>query len=275
MNPVLASLLAASAGLALASPAVAAVGDWGQGQRAQARLLASGVDADGRLSAAVEIVLPGGWRTYWRNPGDAGVPPVIDLSASRNVANPMVDFPVPVREDEGDDVVDNVYRDRVVLPISAVVPDRKRPAELSIDLKLGVCQEVCVPDEVTASLTIDPGATDAAAGAAIATARAAVPGAPVPGTFALDKVTREGGTDGHPVFRFEGVVPDAARALLFIEAPEGWAPYTPEFQADDSGRASYLVKFSRLGSPVPIAGAKFRVTISSGKRAIDQTLTPQ
>jgi DsbC/DsbD-like thiol-disulfide interchange protein len=271
----LSAWLVAAAALAVASPAAAAVGDWGQGQRAEVRLLASGVDKDGRLSAAIEIKLPDGWRTYWRNPGDAGVPPVIDLSASRNISGPVVDFPVPTREDEGDDVVDNVYRDGVVLPLSAIVPDRTKPVELALAMKLGVCQEVCVPDEVSARLTVAPGASDAAAAATIATAKAAVPGAPVPGTFALDAVTREGGTDGHPVFRFEGVVPDAAMAQLFIEAPEGWAPYTPEFQPAGAGKAAYLVKFSRLGSPVPIAGAKFRVTIASGGKAIDQTLTLQ
>jgi len=85
-------------------------------------------------------------------------------------------------------------------------------------------------------------------------------------------VTREGGSDGHPVLRFTGTVPDGANAQVFIEPPEGWAPYTPEFQPDAAGKASYLVKFSRLGSPVPVAGARFRVTIASGGRAIDQTL---
>jgi suppressor for copper-sensitivity B len=255
--------------------AAAATGDWGEGQRAEARLLAAGVDAGGQLSAAIEILLPQGWHTYWRSPGDAGVPPEIDFSASRNLSAPAVDFPVPVRQDEGDDVVDNIYRDHVILPLRGAVPDRTKPVELALHLKLGVCQDVCVPDEVNATLAVPAGENDAAAAAAIAAARATVPGAPVAGTFALDKVTREGGTDGHPVFRFAGAVPDAANAQVFIEAPEGWSPYTPEYQPDAAGGASYLVKFSRLGSPVPVAGARFRVTIAAGNRAIDQTLTPQ
>lgn len=258
--------------LAAASPVSAAVGAWGNGQKAQARLIASGIDATGRLSAAVEIVLPDSWRTYWRNPGAAGVPPLIDLSASRNIANPVVDFPVPTREDEGDGLFDNVYRDRVILPVSAAVPDPSKPAELSLAMKLGVCDQVCLPDEVDATLTIPAGERDPAAAAVIAAARATVPGAPVPGTFALDKVARAGGTDGHPVLSFEGVVPDAPGAQVFIEPPEGWAPYPPELQPATAGRTSYLVRFSRLGSPVPIAGASFRITISSGGRAIDQTI---
>jgi len=263
---------AAAAAFVTAEPAAAATGDWGKGERAEVRLLASGIGADGKLAGAIEIQLPQGWHTYWRDPGDAGVPPVIDLSKSHNFAGPMVDFPLPVRQDEGDDVVDNIYRDHVVLPFSATVPDPAKPVDIALDVKLGVCQQVCVPVEVNAGLTVAPGAQDADAAAAIAAARAKVPGAAVPGQFALETATRDGGTDGHPVFRFDGVVPDAAKAVLFIEPPEGWAPYTPEFHSAPDGKASYVVKFTRLGSPVAVAGARFRITIASDGRAIDQTL---
>ncbi len=180
---------------------------------------------------------------------------------------------MPTREDEGDDVVDNVYPEGVLLPVTAAIPDPGKPTELALHIRLGICDTVCVPDDVTASLTIPPRENDATAAAAIAAAAALVPGAPRPGTFALEKVTRDGGTDGHPVFRFEGVVPDAANAVVFVEGPEDWAPYTPEFAPGAGGKADYTVKFSRLGSPVPIPGAKFRVTIASGSHAIDQTLS--
>ena len=253
-------------------PASAAIGNWGHGQRSEVRLLAAGVGKDGRLTAGIEIVLPRGWRTYWRTPGDAGVPPVIDFSASKNLGPADVAFPLPTREDEGDDIVDNIYLDRVTLPVSATIADPKKPVELSLRIHLGVCDKVCVPEDVTVALTVPPNENDMAATATIAAAVALVPGPPEPGKFALDKVTRDGGTDGHPVFRFEGVVPDAANAHMFIEGPEDWFPYTPAFVHGGDGKAAYTVEFSRLGSPVPIAGARFRVTIASGGRAIDQTL---
>ena len=256
-----------------AVPASAAVGDWGQGQRAEVRLLAAGVGPDGKLAAGIEIVLPQGSRTYWRTPGDAGVLPVIDFSASKNVGAADVAFPLPTREDEGGDVIDNVYRDRVVLPVTAAIADPRKPAELSLRIRIGVCDKICVPDDVSAELTVPPGENDTAAAATISAADALVPGAPDPGKFALETVTRAGGTDGHPVFRFEGVIPDAANARIFVEGPEDWAPYTPAFVPGADGKAAYTVKFSRLGSTVPIPGAKFRVTIASGNRAIDQTLS--
>ncbi len=256
------------------SVASAAVGDWQQGEQARARLIASGVDSSGTLSAALEIALPAGWKTYWRSPGDAGVPTTADFTGSSNVGPVTVSFPVPTRDDDGF-AVTNVYDDGVVLPLAATISDPGKPTTLTVDVKLGVCQEVCVPDEVQASLVIPAGENDAAAGAAIAKAAALVPGPAEPGTFAIDTVTRIGGTEGRPIFQFTGVVPDAANADFFVEGPLDWAPFRPALQPSPDGRAVWSVQFSRLGSTVPVAGASFRVTIRSGGKAIDQTVKLQ
>lgn len=265
------SLCLITAAVVLASPASAAVGVWGKGQRAEARLIASGVDDTGKLAAAIEIVLPPGWKTYWRNPGDAGVVPVIDFSGSVNSTATEVAFPVPQRDDDGF-AVTNIYRDRVTLPVSAAVADRTKPVELSAKLTIGVCDEICVPDEIAVHLAVPVGEKDAAAAGAIAAARALIPGPAEAGTFALAKVSRDGGTDNRPVFRFSGIVPDAAKAQVFVEGPADWAPYTPDLISNENGNVVYSVKFSRTGSKIPIADAKFRVTILSAGRAIDQTL---
>ena len=72
-----------------ASPAIAAdASPWDQDLRSAARLIAaSAADESGNrvLRAGVEIKLLPGWKTYWRYPGDAGVPPVFDFAASDNV----------------------------------------------------------------------------------------------------------------------------------------------------------------------------------------------
>lgn len=258
------------AGAGLAQPAAAAVGDWGEGQKSQVRLIASGV-ADGRLAAAVEIVLPAGSDTYWRSPGDAGVVPELDFSASRNIGKVNVAFPVPVRENDGF-AVTNVYHDHVVLLLDAPVADAAKPVTLALAAHIGVCDRICVPDDVTATLAIPPGENDVDAARLIAVAAAAIPAAAEPGRFALEKVARAGGTEGRPEVSVTGVVPEAATADVFVEGPEGWAPYVPDFVGEEGGRATYRIKFSRLGSPVPVAGAALRFTIRSGDRAIDQTL---
>ncbi|MEJ0012216.1 MAG: protein-disulfide reductase DsbD domain-containing protein [Bauldia sp.] len=176
----------------------AAVGDWVKGQRAEVRLLASGIGADGKLAAGVEIALPDGWTTYWRNPGDAGIAPLFDFRASQNVGATEIAYPVPTRQDDGADTVTNVYVGSVVFPVSIAIPDPSRPIDVGLTLHLGVCQQVCVPEDVSVTLAVPAGERDAAADKEISAARARVPGATQPGAFALDTVTRNGGTDRGP-----------------------------------------------------------------------------
>jgi suppressor for copper-sensitivity B len=259
------------AALLMPAAAHAAVGEWAEGQRAEVRLLASGIGADGKLAAGVEIALPDGWTTYWRNPGDAGIAPVFDFRASKNVAATEIGYPVPTRQDDGADTVTNVYAGGVVFPASIVVPDPSQPADIELTLHLGVCKQICVPEDVTLNLTVPPGEDDVAAARQLAAARARVPGPAQPGKFALDSVTVSGGTDRRPVFRFTGVVPDATTATVFVEGPSDWAPYTPEFVP--GANPAWDVEFSRTGAKTPIAGAEFRVTIQSGTAAIDQTIS--
>jgi DsbC/DsbD-like thiol-disulfide interchange protein len=259
--------------LALMLPATAhaAVGEWVKGQRANVRLLASGIAADRNLAAGIEIALPEGWTTYWRNPGDAGIPPVADFSGSKNIGATDIAFPVPTRQDDGADTITNVYSGTVVFPVSIAIADPSKPVDLALDLHIGVCKEICVPEEFSTTLTIPAGEQDATAYAELTAARALIPGPDRAGEFSIDTVTRNGGTDGRPVFRFTGTVPDAANAVVFVEGPADWSPYTPEYVAGD--KPAWDIKFSRTGAKTPIAGAKFRLTIQSAGKAIDQTLT--
>ena len=264
-------LVPAALGLALAVPASAATGDWAQGQKTRIRLVASGMDGDGVLRGAIEVALPSGWKTYWRNPGTAGIAPTFDFSGSHNLAKPAVSFPVPEVVDDGYSVT-NVYVGGVVLPFRATVADPSQPVEVDLTMHLGVCHDICVPDAVSAHLTVPPGENDAATEAILVTAHAGLPGAPKPGVFAVDSIAREGGTDQRPVFRVVATVPAGAKPELLVEGPEDWAPYAPAYMGSDGGKARFDVKFSRLGAKTPIPGAKIRVTIAVDGRAIEQTL---
>lgn len=271
MNQVLFPLAAALAVVWSALPASAGTGPWADGAKARVRILAEGIGPDGRLAAGIEIVLPAGWKTYWRDPGTAGVAPRIDFTPSENVTAAEVAFPVPHRFDDGFSVI-NVYDGRVVLPVSIVVADPARPVELSAVLDLGVCQAVCIPDHVEASLVVPPGEADAAAAKILAAARALVPGAPQPGTLAVEGVSRIGGTEGKPIFRIRAQVPAGTDPVLFVEGPDDWSPYAPAAAGRDGDKALYDVKFSRTGAKTPIAGVRFRITISAGGKAIEQAV---
>lgn len=257
--------------VALMLPAEAAqpgFGPWSNGAEVRVRLVAAGVGEDGRLLAGIEIMLEPGWWTYWRTPGSAGIPPVIDLSASQNLGPIEVSFPLPQRHDDGYGV-SNVYEGGVLLPFTAEVPDPGATVELRLSLDLGVCEEVCIPEHVEAALTLPAGTHDRVAAATLAGARAQVPGPPEPGSLAVESARRNGGTDKRPVFDI--VVTAPANAGMFVEGPADWFPGQPE-RVIEAGDAIYRVTFDRLGSKTPIEGATLRVTLVAGGKAVEQVV---
>lgn len=256
-----------------ASSAGAAVSDWQGEGNAQVRLIAAGVDADGRIAAGIEIGIDPGWKTYWRTPGDAGVAPLIDFSGSSNINGPvLVEFPVPHRVDDGY-AVTNVYEDHVVLPVTIAAADPQSATRLVLSLDIGVCAEICIPEHYDLTLALAPGETDAAAAAILADASRALPRGPTSGVFDVGAVKRVGGTDKRPVFEIEIVARDAAKAEVFVEGPADWYPAMPELVAADDTHATFSVEFNRLGSKTPIGGNTFRVTVVADGGAIEDTVT--
>jgi DsbC/DsbD-like thiol-disulfide interchange protein len=122
---------------------------------------------NGGHMAAVELELAPGWKTYWRSPGDAGIPPTFDWSGSENVKSVRLHWPAPeVFEANGMQTIG--YHERLVLPVEITPKDPSRPVRLSVVMALGVCDEICLP--ATLELTSDlasPGAPDASIKAAL------------------------------------------------------------------------------------------------------------
>lgn len=151
--------------LALAPPATAQ--GLPDGPLAEARILPGWRMSDGSHMAGLEITMPQGWHTYWRSPGDAGIPPLFDWSGSDGVAAVSVAWPVPqVFVDGGTRSLG--YEDRVVLPLR-IRPSGSGPVTLSAAVDLGVCKNICVPASVSASAALPaPGARDGRIAAALA-----------------------------------------------------------------------------------------------------------
>src|SRR5918998_4004655 len=125
--------------LALPAEALAARSAWSPAAQSQLRLLLAAPEA-GRIDGGIEIVLDPGWYTYWRNPGEAGVPPVFDFSGSENVADVKVLYPAPERYDDGASV-SLIYRDEVVFPLTVIPVTPDAPVTLQVEAKFGVCRE--------------------------------------------------------------------------------------------------------------------------------------
>src|SRR6185437_1096787 len=154
-----------------ASPALAAGAfdsDWSASARSRARLV-----ADGR-GAGFEIELAPGAITYWRDPGEAGVPPTFDFSGSANLAKAEVDFPAPERIVEPDGSVAFGYKASVILPIRVTPVDAGKPVRLAARVDYAVCEKLCLPAKASAELTLG-GAGASPYAADLAAARARVP----------------------------------------------------------------------------------------------------
>ena len=99
--------------------------------------------ASGAQMAGLRITLAPGWKTYWRAPGDAGIPPQIDLAGSQNVASARPVWPVPEVFDQNG-MRSIGYAGSVVIPLE-VTPSGPGPARLTGTLDIGVCEDICVP----------------------------------------------------------------------------------------------------------------------------------
>ncbi len=114
--------------------------------------------ADGSMIGALRISMAGGWKTYWRTPGDGGIPPRMDWSQSRNLKGMSAVWPAPeVFVDNG--MTSFGFVDELMLPL--IVTPRKdgRDVELNGFLQIGVCKEVCIPYSLDVSGSLDPSQT--------------------------------------------------------------------------------------------------------------------
>jgi DsbC/DsbD-like thiol-disulfide interchange protein len=109
--------------------------------------------ADGTHIAALKIQLAPGWKTYWRAPGDAGIPPMIDWSGSENLVKMMPLWPTPeVFSQNGMNSVG--YKKELVLPVVLTPQDAKRPISLSGAMQIGICNDICVPADLDFDMTL-------------------------------------------------------------------------------------------------------------------------
>ena len=112
--------------------------------------------SEGEHMAGLRITLRDGWKTYWRAPGDAGIPPEFSFAGSDNVQAVKPQWPVPMVFNQGG-YRSIGYRNSVVFPLSVTLADGGAPTRLSGQIEIGVCEEICLP--VSLSFAADLPAT--------------------------------------------------------------------------------------------------------------------
>lgn len=217
------------------------------------------------LLGGLALKLDSGWKTYWRTPGDSGVPPRFDFSASDNVASVTVLWPAPTKFPDGAGGTSFGYRHDVLLPlrITPIKPDK--PVVLRAEISYAVCEKLCVP-------------VDAKTEVNFANAASSEDGALIAALAAVPQPTRVG--EVHPLtiraVRRDGdrVVVDAAApegvtADLFAEGPTAdWSLPSPELVehlADGTQRFRFALEGVPPGTKPD--GAALKLTLIGGGRA--------
>lgn len=116
--------------------------------------------ADGSHIAALEITLQPGWKTYWRAPGDAGIPPLIIWANSRNIQSVRINWPTPTVFDQNG-MRSVGYREKLILPLTITLKNPAQAADLSGRVQIGICNQVCVPVEIGFNQPLGPTKTKA------------------------------------------------------------------------------------------------------------------
>ncbi len=205
---------------------------WVSGAHSSARLVeakapspsqAAGLPSSAPFLAGVEVRLDPHFITYWRDPGDAGVPPSFDVAASTNLKSAEVRYPAPERLDEAGTVAFGYSHD-VVFPIAVTPLDPARPVTLAVGFTYAVCYNICLPARADLRLVLD--GRPSVEGPQVEVALATVPRreklgpcGPLPRIL---NVRPDLGAPAGERYTVEGYA-GGASGTLFVEAPEGWA----------------------------------------------------
>ena len=246
------------------------VSPWDGDARSATRLIAGGSVPGAPLRAGLEIRLKPGWHTYWRYPGDAGVPPRFDFAGSQNVKAVEVLWPAPRRLPEaGLDTIG--YDHDVILPLRVTPLDQAKPVTLQVKLDYAVCEKLCVPAQTKAGLALMRGQTGQEA--ALAAAEARVPRNVALGagaSLAVRSVRRQEGGD-RPHLVVDVAVPRGASVDLFAEGPnEQWAmPLPVAVEGAGSGLQRFMLELDGAPPDAKYEGALVKLTVVTDGEAIE------
>jgi suppressor for copper-sensitivity B len=266
----LTTLLVLSAGFIMSTgSARAAATDWVGDSRAAVRLItaADNITADPTLEAGLEFRFAKGWHGYWRTPGDAGIPPTVDWSASENISSGTISWPAPHRL-VIDDLQNSVYENDVVLPVKLFLKHARTGARIKASITYAACSEVCVPlqADLTLALSNGPEGTSAQSGL-ISSAQKRVPGSP--DAAGVDVIgTRFAGPASEPTL----VVDLKSRSGPFIhpdllvEGAGDGIPPAPKVELQDGRKTARLTV--RLAA-LPPAGRPLTLTLIDENRTAE------
>lgn len=220
----------------------------------------------GSVMMALRLTLTPGWKTYWRSPGDAGIPPSFNWTGSENLGGVTVHWPRPsVFEING--MTSIGYHDELVLPIEVQPQVAGQPIEIALQMDLGVCKDICVPASLSVTGAVDATAADSAA------IKAALGTRPVSGRSAglgrircditpiADGMRVAASLDLPPLGRDETVIFEAGTAGVWVSEAET--------RRDGATLRSWVDMVGESGAPFALDRSGITLTILAKDAAVE------
>jgi DsbC/DsbD-like thiol-disulfide interchange protein len=246
---------------------------WDGDARSAVRLITGETKSigDAPVRAGIEIRLAPGWKTYWRYPGDSGVPPRFDFAGSTNVQQATVQWPTPHRFADGSGQSIG-YTGDVVLPVQVQAKDSTKPVTLRLKVEYAICEKLCVPAEGSVELPLAAGGTSSS-NEALAAAEARVP---KPASLGENAPLAVRNVHEEPGSRFTRVIVDVAAPEgepvdLFAEGPSPeWAlPVPMPVAGAPPGLHRFAFDLDGLPPGMSPHGAVLTLTAGAGSAAIE------
>ncbi len=241
--------------------ALAASSPWQDSAGGPVRIVvAEPASGETSVHAVLQIQLSEGWKTYWRDPGDAGVPPQFDLTGSENLELANLQFPAPHRFDDGTSVWAG-YKQPVSIGIDLKRADASKAMRLKGSVFLGVCEKICVPVKMEFDVPLGDAMSSSEDQQLVATTYAALPLAASAASGVTSAVV-----DGKRLI-ISAATP-APNPDLFLAAPRGWQFGAPKLVSAAGGKAEFEAAILYAPKDGMKADAVVNYTMVAGDTAV-------
>lgn len=265
---IAASLLAATVVAPVAARAETT--DWATNEGGRMRIVALAPDARGTVRGALQIEPKAGWITYWREPGDAGIPPHISFSETSGVSLKKMSYPVPRRFDNGE-VRDIGYDMAVSFPFELTVKDLNQTSAITASAFIGICRNICIPFQADFNLSLKADAgTSFAEAMIINEAEAKLPQAP----SSDFSVTHYAVSSDGDTLRLRLQLPKDApkRPHVIVTGPEGHVLFSDGQGEREDDSYSLEIPVGKLPKDYHMKGKRWGILVLAGKRAMETSL---
>ena len=244
--------------------------DWAMSEGGRMRVVTLPSDENGRIQAVLQIDLKPGWITYWREPGEAGIPPQISIGPASGVTLLSMEYPVPKLIENGE-LRDIGYDQPVSIPFTLRALGRAKTQSIKLTAFIGVCQNICIPFQADFEVGSDTG--NVAKTDEVDIVQAARIGLPEAASEDF-KVLNFHITPDKTLLGVQLQLPEGApeETEIFVAGPAGYAYSEPQNMVRDKSKLSFYMNIKGLPKDYRAAGKSWGILVKSGERAMETKL---